>query len=596
MIEKGRVLVTTADIRCWPAGEPILFLGDWCELPVDKVLLRQFDYIIARPYGVSQYERSRDRLQIKELHSAISSELLLVLNNHHKTSFSARYWDIYIGPWLRVFTEILFNRWHTLHFVIENYNVKSTVFMQYSEEEIIPKDMTDFVEMYFFDGWNHIIYAEIIKYNNKVKCIESLESVFSDNVKLNTSKPYNIKETLKGMTTKIIDIFEKVVVSHNDGFIYGSHLSNKVELMLLVQLRQFPMKWKRRSVPDSAVDIKKRSLLLLDASKSKDFNSFIRSFIFKNIPTTYLEGYNQLREKTYAVPWPFFPKFIFTAYGHFEDDFFKLWAAEKVYHGAPYIIGQHGGNYGTAKFVPNSNIEKFEIDVSDRYLTWGWKQNISKCYPAMALNMSGKRTVKSNPNGGAVLIQLNRDLRDTTWDETFFYKQYLNNQFSFVSNLPVNLQERLTIRLHGASNRLGWSEDKLWLDKFSSIDLDYGKENIKKLIKKNRLIIHSYNSTGILELLAYDIPTIFFWDINCWPIRNEALPYYEKLIDVGVFHLSPESAAYKVKEVWDDLDCWWSSSELQSARKMFCEQFANIPNNPVAVMTDALTCDINLKR
>ncbi|MEI6268897.1 MAG: hypothetical protein WCP01_08460, partial [Methylococcaceae bacterium] len=53
------------------------------------------------------------------------------------------------------------------------------------------------------------------------------------------------------------------------------------------------------------------------------------------------------------------------------------------------------------------------------------------------------------------------------------------------------------------------------------------------------------------------------------------------LVDAGIVHLTPASVAQKVNEVWDDVDGWWGQSNMQDARKQFCDQYARVSENPV---------------
>ena len=88
----------------------------------------------------------------------------------------------------------------------------------------------------------------------------------------------------------------------------------------------------------------------------------------------------------------------------------------------------------------------------------------------------------------------------------------------------------------------------------------FGKEQvflfIRNLIKKSRLFISTYNATTYLESMAWNVPTIIFWDENCWELKEEAKPYFELLKSVGIFHNSPESAAKHMTNIWDNVDDW----------------------------------------
>ena len=101
------------------------------------------------------------------------------------------------------------------------------------------------------------------------------------------------------------------------------------------------------------------------------------------------------------------------------------------------------------------------------------------------------------------------------------------------------------------------------------------------MIKQSRLIIHGYDSTGILETLSFNIPSLAFWQNNFEHLRESAKPYYQLLVDSGIVHTSAESLANKVNEVWDNVDAWWCQSNVQDARLKFCERYARTSKNPL---------------
>ena len=51
-------------------------------------------------------------------------------------------------------------------------------------------------------------------------------------------------------------------------------------------------------------------------------------------------------------------------------------------------------------------------------------------------------------------------------------------------------------------------------------------------------------------------------------------------MEVGIIHLTPESAAKKVNEIWPTIDDWWLRDEVQIARKEFCEKYARGSKHP----------------
>ena len=62
--------------------------------------------------------------------------------------------------------------------------------------------------------------------------------------------------------------------------------------------------------------------------------------------------------------------------------------------------------------------------------------------------------------------------------------------------------------------------------------------------------------------------------MELWEIRPESLIYFEEISNVGIFHETPESASNHINTIWGDVEKWWYSTEVQKARKTFCEQYA----------------------
>ena len=79
----------------------------------------------------------------------------------------------------------------------------------------------------------------------------------------------------------------------------------------------------------------------------------------------------------------------------------------------------------------------------------------------------------------------------------------------------------------------------------------------KKLISKNRLVVHSYDSTGMLETLSLNIPTLAFWQNGLSHLNESARNNYEALVTAGIVHLSSESIAKTINTISNNVDSWW---------------------------------------
>jgi putative transferase (TIGR04331 family) len=327
-----------------------------------------------------------------------------------------------------------------------------------------------------------------------------------------------------------------------------------------------------------------RGKFIISSESYSGFENFVRVLLPEMIPTCYLEGFTQLNQQAESLPWPSKPKFIFTSNNFDTDEIFKAWAGLKTEEGVPYFVGQHGNNYGTLQGSKNW-VEHLSVD---NFFTWGWFNDNIKNIPAFVLKTYNTR-MKTKPGGGLLLL-LAKVPAMTSLDDVF-YEFGINQeqQFRFVEALPKEIQKELTVRLHDSWVKTRWSDDERWNDYKASLPLDPGVDPLKKIIEKNRLVVHSYDTTGILEGLASNIPTLCFWNGGLDHLLPSAKPYYELLRGAGILADTPEHAALLVAQYWDNIYGWWKSEQVQSARRLFCKQYARVEKSPVLSMKRLLT-------
>jgi putative transferase (TIGR04331 family) len=93
------------------------------------------------------------------------------------------------------------------------------------------------------------------------------------------------------------------------------------------------------------------------------------------------------------------------------------------------------------------------------------------------------------------------------------------------------------------------------------------------LLAETKLCIVTSNGTTYLESLFMNVPTVIFWDTAVWEIVESAVPYFDDLMRVGIFHDSPESAASHVSRIWCDVGSWWNDPDVREAVEAFSVQF-----------------------
>ena len=153
------------------------------------------------------------------------------------------------------------------------------------------------------------------------------------------------------------------------------------------------------------------------------------------------------------------------------------------------------------------------------------------------------------------------------------YLNYFDDQYKFVSTLPSPIRSKLTVRLFPID--WGWDQFSRWRTRFPDLKLDEGHSKINNLIRQSRLYISTYNATTFLEAFNMDVPTVIYWNPNHWELRDSAIPYFEELKRVSIFHETPESAAQHVAAIWDNVDDWWTSPEVREVLQCFSAQYCH---------------------
>jgi putative transferase (TIGR04331 family) len=582
-----RALILTAREDTWPENnsDPVLFLGEWCKLYSRKSFWNKLDFRVVPYHWDNRQKYALDCQYINDVYEKLLKELVKELNRIHSVKYSQRYWRILIGPWLQLFTQCLYDRWYMLKEAIDNNDISGCVVLKRNHLSIVPNDMVDYLNMFHADDYNEALYSQLLEYcwpDFKVKKIEEKYSDF--NTGLLNNKTSTIKEIsrfkviLKTLIRESLIIYSSWTSRLNNYFFIYTYLGFFQECKLQLSLGQIPNFWdKGPPVKRIEPQDNKREFFFESSEVYEDpFENLLRKILKNHIPTAYLEGYASLVNQVENLKWPSRPSAIFTSNLFFEDDVFKVFAAQKTELGAPMVIGQHGGHYGIGKL---DGLLNHQLAICDKFISWGWGiKSEPKITPIVKIKNIGFEATY-NPNGGVLLVQLSiprysYHLNSIPISSQFL--DYLDDQFKFVSSLPEELRQELVVRAQ--PNMYEWNEFDRWNDEFPDITFDNGNQNIAKQIKNSRVYISTYNATTFLESLSWNIPTIIFWNPEHSELSKNATPFFKLLKSVGIFHESPESAARHLTSNWNQIDLWWKSEDVQSIRLQFCNQYCREDN------------------
>lgn len=580
-----RFLITTALESTWRDDEPVLFLGEWCRRYSRKNRWSALDAVVLPYHWNDRTQFHADYEYLRLFHERLLEDLTVQLNQIHAVDHALRYWRILIGPWLGYFVQVLFDRWTSVQQAVSQFDLSGTVVRISQNGPLVPNDMDDFNRLYLEDEWNHQQYASILRRFTAVPCItrvqQSVDMGPNDRATAATWKQ-RVKQTLVTGYARAAGTLSR----DRDVFLLSTRMSFRHDMALYRRLGQVPQLW--RSVPPARVkvDNSQRQWVVTGEDRS-EFETCARALIPQQIPTAYLEGYGRLLQQTEGLSWPRQPKLIWTSMAFSADDVFKAWAGEKVERGSPLVIGQHGGHYGVGRC---SFPEDHEIAISDCYLTWGWDERVQPTVkPVGQWKTPRPLGVRHAEQPRALLVTVAVPRQSVPMFSATMSSQwldYFSDQCTFVEALPGPIQNALTVRLHAPDR--GWDQSARWRDRFPGLRLDDGRSTIADLIRQSRLYITTYNATTYLESITLDVPTVIFWNPHHWELRDSAIPYFDHLKHVAVFHDTPGSAASHVAAIWDDVDVWWTSPAVRDAVGQFRERYCRLADDPLDQVEAAL--------
>lgn len=569
-----RFLITTALEETWRGDEPVLFLGEWCRRYSRKPQWERLDAELL-PYHWDDRQKLRaDYLYLQDLYERLLGELSVQLNEMHAVDHDIRYWRILIGPWLGYFTQALFDRWSSVQQAAGTYDLSGTIVLAGQEERLIPRDMAEFNRLFTGDEWNHCLYAFILRRHTRVACIERARQDRASSPA--REQPGHWGRGAKRALAAGFARAASCLTRERDAFLMSTYLPILDEIRMNWRLGQVPQLWRPEALQTADVNPERRRWLVRGDTRS-EFEECARELIPQQLPSAYLEGYGRLARQVAGLPWPRQPSVIWTSNCEISDDVFKAWAAEKVEQGAPLVIGQHGGHYGTGRW---SFSEEHDLAICDRYLSWGWTEpGQDKIRPIGQLKSAVPRQAAASGPSGILLVTCALP-RYAYWMYSVFvsrqFLDYFRDQCAFVRNLPASIQAELSVRLH--PNDYGWDQELRWKDQFPGLRLDNGVGHYEQSLRQSKLVICTYNATTYLESFAMNVPTILFWNPDHWELRESAMPYFEGLRHAGVLHETAEGAAQTVADIWSDIEGWWSSARVQEAVARFRSRFGAVPD------------------
>ena len=114
---------------------------------------------------------------------------------------------------------------------------------------------------------------------------------------------------------------------------------------------------------------------------------------------------------------------------------------------------------------------------------------------------------------------------------------------------------------------------------YDKFNLYNERENYFGALKKSRLVVFNYDSTGFYENLSLNIPTILFSkEINLM-LNDKYIKYYQLLKDVNILIDNEKNLISNISKNWEKLEKWWLSKKVQNNISLFNSRLNKKPKN-----------------
>ena len=308
-------LVLTGNSETFSKFEKNILAGSWCK-QIQNFKEFSKNYITINYHWENIAKVQKDKNYLTALYDKTLTRFSDFLNNFHGTNNSKRYWEIIIGYWLANSICTLYDRWEVIRCIFENENFENIKILNIDENNLSVNSSEEFFrEKIQSHHWNHLIFFNILKHINLNTKFEFVKAEKRIEKKSTPRKKNNFY--------RILDKFLNLIPENKKILLYQSNFVSNLDKIKIfmntgIIFRQYP-----EFSPDITQEKFVRKKMNLGLNSENNFENFLDKFITFIMPKSFLESFNDLKTKVNFIKHD--PNIIFTAYGHFYNDFFKIW-------------------------------------------------------------------------------------------------------------------------------------------------------------------------------------------------------------------------------------------------------------------------------
>ncbi len=560
-----------------------IYLGNWC---------LQNKYIADKGEKIADYHwDDRDKLEkdfeyILNLSKKLSKSIGDELNKIHKIDKNDKYWALILEYWLITFISSSFDLWENFDLTLKKNKI-DTVLVSIGEninfKDLIVENSREFSMLCTNHLWVSYLTKQMTEFFQKNNNLTINLKLKNEITSVNKYTAYigprkNKKNFFKNIFITTYVKISKLFNSNNEIITYRTRIGVINEVLLNIRLKQIPFFFNRLFYNKNKTNHELRKNLKLKFLTNNNFEKFLIKYLFLLIPKEFLEDFTNI-DKYIDEYFPKKPKIILTSNSLIRENIFTRYIANMKEKGCKCLYMQHGGVYGHLKSHWN---EVFENRVSDKYITWGWKNSENNIPFGIVKKLPIKPDeIKKINTDKYIYFLRSRPRYNIKINSSVGSNQlckYYNECINFFKNENLyKIKKEIVPRFHEA--KFDWNHEEIWKKEFPEINFSYtNTESLKQVYSNYELIIYSYIGTGFLESLTLDKPFILIAPLKEWRLRDNVMNDFNQLKIAKIFFETNEEAVSHLNNIQSNIYEWWDKKEVKIIKEEFKEKYARYIN------------------
>ena len=544
----------------------------------DQFFASRLDY----DYRINNYNLSN--ILFYEILECVKKELNLIL----KKNFDQKFFEIIIGAWLRKFIQQFVLKYQNIIEINKKFKIQNVMIHNTDDYNFFTTETQTIQNATSNNLWNSCIYSYILSnlnLNIEIKTIYNSEKNFDDSKFLNWKTTTKTKNILKKISKDVFVYLTNLLPNNSNILMYNTGFKISTEKKIDLMFGQMPRIYSNDlQFKYSNFDFNLRKKLNFEkftkiSNKAEDhhfveiFNLIIQ-ILNKSLPIFAIEDFDNLIKYSEKLKLPTSPKAICTSYAFQSDEPFKFYVAMKKFINPKikYFIYQHGGSYITNL---NNNFVN-ECQTCDYFITWGDKINSTKKNNIKFVNykLLNKKYFKKKKLNKFLILMRSSGYNALPYDRYSEGLQQIDLTIKLCKNFSPELVKDTIIRAHYSSK----NKFQNIIKDLSKFKIDYSEQNYFDAINSAKLILFNHDSTGLLEMLALNKPTLCMWKKGHEHHNTFVVEDYELLKDAKIFFDDHEKLHQHLINIWNEPLRWWYSDNVQKNLHKFVNLYTKMPD------------------